>query len=131
MRLIKQQGGDAGKLGIIDQPVHEDRLGHDENAGAGRGLAVEAGHVAHGLSASLSQHLRHALGRSAGGDAAGRGEDDLAGAPRLAQQIGATAVVLPAPGGADQHACALARQCGADLRQDSDDGKVGVHRPAR
>ena len=64
----------------------EDALGDHRHARRGRALAVHARGIAEGLADRFAGQRRHPLGGGARGEAAGGEQQDLAGAPGLAEQ---------------------------------------------
>jgi hypothetical protein len=84
-------------------------------------FAVHPGGVAEGPADRLARQHRHPLARRARGQPARRQQQDLAGAPVSPSRAGATAVVLPAPGGATSTAFAppAAQRAGREVRRGS------------
>ena len=95
-------------------------------------MIAEIGHLAL-ILAFLLAIVQAATGLWGGArrDPAGRGQDDLARAPRLIKQIRGNCGGLASPRRRYQHACAHIRQRGADIRQNGMDRQVGAHRPGR
>ena len=130
VRLVEQYGRNTGELWIVEDHVDEDRLRHDQHAGRGAALAVEARQVADRLASLLAQQFGHAFGRCTRGNAAGRGQDDGAIAPVLTQQGGCHGSRLARPRRSDEHGAGAAAQCRQQVRQDSMDGKIVSHEAA-
>ena len=124
MRLVEQHGGNARQFGIVEQHVDEDRFGHDQHARLCRTLAVEPGEIADRLARLFAQDLRHPLRRGARGDPAGRGQDDGAAAPFLADQRRCDRGGLARPRRRDQHRAGRIAQGGEQIGQDGMDGQV-------
>ena len=125
MHLVEQHRRDAGQFGIGLDARDEDALGHHRHARRRRALAVHPRGVAEGPADRLARQRRHPLGGGARGEAAGGEQQDLAGAPGSPSSAGATAVVLPAPGGATSTAFDRSRERREQVGQDGMDGKIG------
>ena len=67
VKLVEQNGGDAGKLGVVDQRAGEHALGHHLDAGLLRHPRIEADAEAHRLADRLAERPRHAGGGGARG----------------------------------------------------------------
>ena len=118
VRLVEQHRRHAGKLGIVEQAVDEDRLGYDEDPRLRRLPAVHAGRIADRLAGFLAQQFGHSLGCGAGGDAPWRSDDHLPPAPRLIQQRGRDRGCLARARRRDEHRPGRTAQGCEQVRQD-------------
>ena len=106
VHFVEQHGRDAGKLRVGLDALQEDAFGQHRDPGSRRALAVEPGGVADRPADLLAGQLRHPLGGGAGGEAARREQQDLAGAPGLAEQSRRDRGGLARAGRGDQHGVA-------------------------
>ncbi len=128
VRLIEQHRADALQLGILDDLRHEDRLGHHQHAGLAGSLGVEPGKIADRLARFLAQQFGHPLGGGTGGDAArAKAGSTVPLHHSSPSRAGATAVVLPAPGGAIRTAELRSRKAASRSGEDSVDGERQRH----
>ena len=117
MNLIKQNGGNPGKVGVSLNPVAEDAFGEDKDARRSRLLAVHPRRIANGPPHRLPRQFRHAFSRCARGKAAGGEEQDLPFAPRLFQQRGGDSGGLASSGRGDEDGVGCSSERGQQFRQ--------------
>ena len=133
VHFVEQHRRDALELRIGLDPVAEYALGQDQDPGRRRSLAVEPRRIADRRRRPLSP-ASSAIRSAAARAASRRGESSKIspahqGSPSKA---GATAVVLPAPGGATSTAFGPAREGGEQIRKDGDGWEARSHvRPSR
>ncbi len=104
MDFVEQHRRYAGQFGIGLDARDEDAFGDDGHAGRGADLRVHARGIAKGAADRLLCECGHALGGGARGEATGGQEQDSPVHQGWSRRAGATAVVLPAPGGATRTA---------------------------
>jgi hypothetical protein len=102
VKLVEDDGRDAGKLRIVERHAHENALRHHFDPRAAGDAGVEAYPIPDGPADLFAAKLRHAPRRSTRGKPPRLDQDDATvPAPGLIQQMASgTSVVLPAPGGA-------------------------------
>jgi hypothetical protein len=125
VHFVEQHGRHARKLRIGLDARQEDAFGHDQNARAGRSLAVQAGQVADRLAGALAGQFGHALGRGTGGQAARGEQQHFASAPGLGQQGRGDRRCLAGPGRRHQHRARPLPQGAEQFGQDGMDRQIG------
>ena len=122
VELVEEHGGDAVERGIVEDHAGEHALGHDLDAGFAADLGAEAHAQAHRLADGLAERLRHARGRSAGGEPARLQHDDLAAVRPRARRA------APAAPGWSCRRRAAPRAPRSAARAGSPSGRRGPHR---
>ncbi len=87
MEFVEQNGGDAGKLRIVEDHAREDAFGHHLDGDVGARLRCEPCSEADAISKACAERGCKPFGSGARGDPARFEDDDLAAiAPRLIEQ---------------------------------------------
>ena len=128
VEFVEQQRADAFEHRIVLQHAGEDALGDDLDPGPGRDLVLEADAVADGFAHRFAELPRHEAGGGARGHAPRfQHHDPAAGEPFRIQQCERYPGGLARARRRFQHQPRMRRERGADVRQQSGDGEIGVH----
>ncbi len=105
VEFVKDDSRNTGQFGIVEDHARQHALGDDQYPGFRRSAVFHAHGIADSGARFLIKQLGHAARGGAGGEPARLEQNDLAGTQpgRIEQRQRHTSVVLPAPGGADQH----------------------------
>ncbi len=129
MKFIKENGGNAIQVRIIQDHARKDALGDDKNSGFGRYLAFKAHPVADRFTRLFTQKLRHAAGGSAGSKPPWLQKHDHAfPAPVRTQHMERHQRRFARTRRRNKDRACMMRQCLIKLRQNSCHGKIGQAR---